>query len=69
MKLIDLLREVGEASAKPYEWRQTSDEYSYKDYMFKTDSGLNYKVDIDVMESDEERDKKRLSYLKRDAQT
>ena len=56
MKLIDLLKEVGEATAKPYDWRQTSDEEEYKEYTFQTDSGLYYQLDIDIKEQDEERD-------------
>jgi hypothetical protein len=56
MKLIDLLKEVGEATAKPYDWRQTSDEEEYKEYTFKTDSGLYYQLDIDIKEQDQERD-------------
>jgi len=56
MKLIDLLKEIGEATAKPYDWRQTSDEEEYKEYTFKTDSGLYYQLDIDIKEQDEERD-------------
>ncbi len=56
MKLIDLLKEVGEATAKPYDWRQTSDEEEYKEYTFQTDSGLYYQLDIDIKEQDQERD-------------
>jgi hypothetical protein len=56
VKLIDLLREVGEATAKPYDWRQTTDEEEYKEYTFQTDSGLYYQLDIDIKEQDEERD-------------
>ena len=62
MKLIDLLKEVGEATAKPYDWRQTSDEEEYKEYMFKTDSGLNYQLDIEIKEQDEERDTAAVSF-------
>ena len=56
MKLIDLLKEVGEATAKPYDWRQTSDEEEYKEYTFQTDSGLYYQLDIDIKEQDQEKD-------------
>ena len=56
MKLIDLLKEVGEASSKPYNWKQTANEEDYKEYMFQTKSGFYYKVEIEVLEGDEERD-------------
>ena len=56
MKLIDLLKEVGEASSKPYNWKQTADYDDYKEYMFQTKSGFYYKVEIEVLEGDEERD-------------
>ena len=56
MKLIDLLKEVGEATSRPYDWRQTTDEEEYKEYTFQTDSGLYYQLDIDIKEQDQERD-------------
>ena len=56
VKLIDLLREIGEASAKPYDWRQTTNEDDYKDYQFQTDSGLMYRVEIELTEGDYELD-------------
>ena len=50
MKLLDILKEVGEATAKPYKWEMESyiDEEDYKRYAFKTDSGLNYELEIDT---------------------
>lgn len=56
VKLIDLLKEIGEASARPYDWKRTVDEEDYKEYMFQTKAGLYYKVEIQVLEGDEERD-------------
>lgn len=56
VKLIDLLKEVGEASAKPYDWKMTADHEDYKEYMFQTKSGFYYKVEIEVLEGYEERD-------------
>ena len=56
MKLIDLLREVGEATSRPYDWKSYMDEEDYKGYSFETDSGLNYELEIAVSEGDEERD-------------
>jgi len=58
MKLLDILKEVGEATAKPYKWEMESyiDEEDYKRYAFKTDSGLNYELEIAVSEGDKELD-------------
>ncbi len=56
MKLIDLLREVGEATSRPYDWKMTADHEDYKEYMFQTKTGFYYKVEIEVLEGDEERD-------------
>lgn len=56
VKLIDLLKEIGDASARPYDWKRTVDEEDYKEYMFQTKEGLYYKVEIQVLEGDEERD-------------
>lgn len=56
VKLIDLLREVGEATSRPYDWESYMDEEDYKGYSFETDSGLNYELEIAVSEGDEERD-------------
>lgn len=56
MKLIDLLREVGEATAKPYKWHRLEDEEDYKSYGFETDSDLRYQLEIAVSEGDKELD-------------
>ena len=56
MKLIDLLKEVGEATSRPYDWKMTADHEDYKEYMFQTKTGFYYKVEIEVLEGDEERD-------------
>ena len=62
MKLIDLLKEVGEATTKPYKWDDYWDEEDYKEYGFQTDSGLNYKLEIEVLEGDEERDSAKVAF-------
>lgn len=62
VKLIDLLREVGEAMVKPYDWDDYWDEEDYKEYGFQTDSGLNYKLEIEVLEGDEERDSAKVAF-------
>lgn len=48
MKLIDLLKEVGEASAKTYDWKNTVNNEWIKKYVFKTDSDLGYELDIEM---------------------
>ena len=62
MKLIDLLREVGEATSRPYDWESYMDEDEHKEYEFQTDSGLNYKLEIAVSEGDKERDSAVVSF-------
>ena len=56
------LKEVGEATSRPYDWRKTANEEEYKEYMFQTDSGLNYQLDIKIKEQDEERDTAAVSF-------
>jgi hypothetical protein len=56
MKLIDLLKEIGDATARPYDWRQTADEEDFKQYLFQTDSDLKYELEISVSEGDKELD-------------
>ena len=56
MKLIDLLKEVGEASSKPYSWKQIENEDDFKEYAFQTDSETPYNMTIDISEGDQEKD-------------
>ena len=56
MKLIDLLKEIGDATARPYDWSQTADEEDFKQYLFQTDSDLKYELEISVSEGDKELD-------------
>lgn len=48
MKLIDLLREIGEATAKPYRLDQTvrSEDFRLDQYEFTTDKGNEYAIQI-----------------------
>ena len=62
MKLLDILKEIGEASAKPYKWENYFDEEDHKEYGFETDSGLNYKLEIGIQESDKEKDSAVVSF-------
>jgi len=55
MKLVDLLKEIGDASARPYEWYELEDQEDYKSYGFETDQE-DYKLEIAVSEGDKERD-------------
>ncbi len=56
MKLVDLLKEIGDATARPYDWSQTADEEDFKQYLFQTDSDLKYELEISVSEGDKELD-------------
>ncbi len=56
MKLLDLLKEIGDATARPYDWSQTADEEDFKQYLFQTDSDLKYELEISVSEGDKELD-------------
>ena len=56
MKLVDLLKEIGDATARPYSWEQIEDEEDFKQYVFQTDSETPYDMTIVVMEGDKERD-------------
>lgn len=60
--LETILGEVGEATSEPYDWKQSEDEDGYKEYVFETNSGLAYKLSIDVLEGDEERDSAVVSF-------
>ena len=50
IKLKDILAEVGEATAKPYKYKvdfeETDPGYEEIQYEFKTDSGLDYSINI-----------------------
>jgi len=59
--IIDL-KEIGDATAKPYEWETWSGYEDDKEYGFETDSGLNYKLEIAFQETDSEKDSAALSF-------
>lgn len=46
MKLIDLLREIGETTAKPYPYTKRDESSQYVMYKFETDSGIKYQIII-----------------------
>lgn len=60
--LETILNEVGEGTSKPYKWVMMSDGDRYQNYGFETDSGLNYRLDLDILEGDEERDSAVISF-------
>ena len=49
------VNEVGGESEKmaPYRFKNVEDEEEFRTYLFKTDSGLDYQVDLDEIEDDE----------------
>ena len=51
LKLFEeLINEIGDASAKPYKWKWTNP--NYRTYStFKTDSGLQYEVNTDIVDN------------------
>ncbi len=56
IKLKNILLEIGEGSAKPYKWKDTSKQkrvYGIKvktyEYEWETDSGLDYSLEIDPL--------------------
>ena len=68
MKLRDILREIGETTAKPYSLTKVDDSVYYVIYEFQTDSGTKYKIIIgknfrgEDPESEEERDENELEF-------
>lgn len=54
--LNEVITEIGDASARPYDWETWSGYEDYKEYGFETDSGLRYQLEISVSEGDKERD-------------
>jgi hypothetical protein len=46
IKLTNILKEIGEASAKPYKYTTEYEEDDEIQYNFTTDSGLNYDISI-----------------------
>lgn len=49
------VNEIGGESEKmaPYRFKNVQDEEEFRTYVFKTDSGLDYQVDLDEIEDDE----------------
>lgn len=46
-KLVDIILEIGDASARPYDYKQLAGREDTGEYLFKTDSGVSYRVSID----------------------
>jgi hypothetical protein len=69
MKLIHILREIGETTAKPYPLTKLDESVYYVTWGFKTDSGAEYKIVIgknfraEDPDSEEERDENELEFL------
>ena len=55
IKLTDLLKEIGDAQSKAYEWRVTAERDDAIKYEFSTEEGTLYEVSVDA-ESDESGD-------------
>ena len=53
IKLINLLKEVGEATSQIYPWKISSTEGETIYYTFQTNSDLDYKVSISYFEYDD----------------
>ena len=53
MKLIDLLKEVGEATAKPYKFEKVYNDEFERIYGFETESGQMYNVIIEEIEPED----------------
>ena len=49
IKLTDILKEVGEASSKPYDYKIEHEDTNEIFYTFKTDSGLDYVINIEQL--------------------
>lgn len=47
--LEEVITEIGDASAKPYDWTQIINTEQNKRYEFRTESDLNYMVDIRLL--------------------
>lgn len=60
--LETILNEVGEGTSKPYKWVMMNDDERYQNYGFETDSGLNYRLDLDIQEGDEDKDSAIVSF-------
>ena len=54
IKLVDILKEVGDASAKPYKFDLYIDDEYTRTYGFYTDSDMPYSVEIEQEDEDEE---------------
>jgi hypothetical protein len=54
-QVISEINEVGGESEKmaPYRFKNVEDEEEFRTYLFKTDSGLDYQVDLEEIEDDE----------------
>ena len=52
MKLAQILKEIGDTrGVKVYDWVRTTNETDYKDYTFETESGLIYRVEVELERS------------------
>lgn len=53
MKLVDLLKEIGDATTRPYYFEIVIDDEDHRVYNFETDSNTYYEVDLQEIEPNE----------------